>query len=124
MLLTTIPDGLQAGMRLYADVFVDTVTVKNDRVTTVNARVRDAETGRPGPHEITVHPKVMVSSCGALHGPVLFLRSGINDNGLVGTRTFIHPVVGIGAEFQEPINGSLWCASIRLFASVYSPWCG
>ena len=46
-----------------------------------------------------------MSSAGAINGPALFLRSGLNNNGLVGTRTFLHPVIGISARFKEQING-------------------
>jgi choline dehydrogenase-like flavoprotein len=105
MLLTTIPDALKAGMRLFSEVVAQKLVVKNNQVTEVHASVKDPDTGRPGPHQIVVRPKRVVSSCGAIHGPALLLRSGIDDNGLVGKRTFIHPVVGLAAEFAEPING-------------------
>ena len=95
MLLTTIPDAINGGMRLFADTYAERLIVENDRVIAVEARVKDPTSGRPGPHQIKVHAKNLVSSCGALHGR-FFLRSGINDNGLVGQRSFIHPVVGVG----------------------------
>ena len=84
MLLTTIPDAIKGGMRLFADTYAERLIVENDRVVAVQARVKDPSSGRPGPHQVKVHAKHVVSSCGALHGPALFLRSGINDNGLVG----------------------------------------
>lgn len=105
MLLTTIPDGLKAGMRLFSEVVAQKLVVKNNQVTEVHASVKDPDTGRPGPYEIVVRPKRVVSSCGAIHGPALLLRSGIDDGGLVGKRTFIHPVVGLAAEFADPVNG-------------------
>ena len=54
---------------------------------------------------LTIRPKLTVSACGAINGPALFLRSGINDNNRVGLRTFIHQVVAMGAVFDEPIQG-------------------
>ena len=45
-----------------------------------------------------------MSSAGALNGPALLLRSGLDGGGRVGRRTFLHPVIGSTAIFEEPIN--------------------
>lgn len=98
MLLTHIPDALEHGMRLYANTQALQLETQGNRVTAVLAQF--------GPEQqFRIRPKVCVSSCGAINGPALFLRSDINDHGRVGLRTFLHPVVGLASTFDVPIKG-------------------
>ena len=99
MLLTYIPDALKKGMRLYVNTKADKLVEKNGKITHIEVSVSGTN------KTFKISPKLCISSCGAINGPALFLRSGINDNGLVGTRTFLHPVTGIAAIFPEAING-------------------
>lgn len=105
MLVTTIPSAVSSGMRLYTNTRADVLTEKNGRIVSVEASVWDPETRRKTGVTLNIRPKITVSSCGAINGPALFLRSGINDNNRVGLRTFIHPVVAVGAQFSHKING-------------------
>ena len=100
MLLTHIPDALQNGLRLYANTKALRLEEQNGTISAVIA-----EFGTDKTSTFTIRPKVVVSSCGAINGPALFLRSGINDNGRVGKRTFLHPVVGLASLFDTPIKG-------------------
>lgn len=103
MHLTYIPDAIQAGMTLYADARAERFEVAGDRVVAVHAVVLDRETRRPVGPKITVRPKVAVSAAGAINGPALLLRSGLDD-GLVGRRTWLHPVVIVAGEYSEPVD--------------------
>ncbi len=103
MHLTYLPDALDAGARLFADTRVDRLEVAGGRVVAVHASVLDRASGRPSGVAVTVRPKVTVSSAGAINGPALLLRSGLDD-GLVGRRTFLHPVVGVGGRYAEPVH--------------------
>ena len=105
MLITTIPSAVEAGMRLYTNTRADVLVEKNNRIDSIAASVWNPETRRKTGVSLTIRPKITISACGAINGPALFLRSGINDNGRVGLRTFFHPVVAIGALFDEPIHG-------------------
>ena len=105
MLVTTIPEAVKGGMRLYTDTRADRIECSNLRAEMVYASVWDPEKNRPSGRTLQIRPKVVVSSCGAINGPALFLRSGLNDSGLVGRRTFIHPVTGIAALFGTDIDG-------------------
>jgi len=101
--VTVIPEAVEGGMRLYTRVQAQKLSVSNGRVRSVEARgVPRGEVEATGV-AVTVRAKVFVSSCGALNGPALLLRSGILSGGLVGRRTFIHPVVATLGLFEDPI---------------------
>ena len=53
--------------------------------------------------KLTVNAKVFVNSCGAINGPALLLRSGLDSGGRCGRRTFLHPVLASLAVFEDPI---------------------
>lgn len=104
MHITYIPDAVVAGLRLYADVRADRIQIDGDRATAVHASVLDRDNGRATGVELTVKPKVVALCGGAINSPATLLRSGIDQGGLVGRRTFIHPVVGIAGVYTEPVN--------------------
>ncbi len=100
MLLTHIPDALDNSLRLYANSQALRLKEQNGKITEVLV-----EFGTENTKQFTIRPKLVVSSCGAINGPALFLRSEINPNGRVGKRTFLHPVVGLASLFDTPIKG-------------------
>jgi choline dehydrogenase-like flavoprotein len=51
-----------------------------------------------------VRARTFVVSGGAINSPALLLRSGLDAGGLVGRRTFLHPVIASIAEYDEPIE--------------------
>lgn len=104
MHVTYIPDAVENGLWLYADTRAERIEVERDRVVAVHARVLDRATGRPTGRRVVVRPKVAVSCCGAINGPALLLRSGLDRNGRVGKRTFLHPVVAIAGIHDQPIR--------------------
>lgn len=105
MLLTTIPDALEAGMRLFCNTRALQINASSTRVERVVAEVIDPSTNKKTGVRVNINAKIVVSACGAINGPALFLRSGLNEKNIVGKRTFLHPVVGVAAEFDTPING-------------------
>lgn len=100
---TYLQDALDLGLTIHADVRADRFEVDGGRVVAIHASVLDRDTGVPTGTKVTVRPKVAVSSCGAINGPALFLRSGLTD-GPVGRRTFLHPVIAIPAVYEHVIN--------------------
>lgn len=103
MHLTYLPDAVKKGLVLFSDVRAETIETAGDRATAVHGRALLTD-GKPSPHGITVRAKVVVSSGGAINGPALLLRSGIHDGGLVGKRTFLHPVVAMAAFYDREIH--------------------
>jgi choline dehydrogenase-like flavoprotein len=104
MALTTLPDAVSNGATVYADVRAERLEVEGGRVVAVHGVVMERGTARPTSTPVTIRPKVFVSSAGAINGPALFLRSGLDGNGRVGKRTYIHPVVGVMGEYDDPIR--------------------
>jgi len=103
-LITYIPDAVERGMTLFSNVRAERIEVERGRVSSIRGVALDRRTHRPTGRRVVVRPKVAVSSAGAINGPALLLRSGLDDNGRVGKRTFLHPVVIMAADFAEPVN--------------------
>jgi choline dehydrogenase-like flavoprotein len=103
--ITYIEDAVSAGARVYSDVKADRLVVRGGRVEEVEARVLNRHNSRPTGVRIRVRARTVVSSAGAINGPALLLRSGLDEKGLVGKRTFLHPVVALPAYYEEAIEG-------------------
>ncbi|MBS2030352.1 MAG: GMC family oxidoreductase [Deltaproteobacteria bacterium] len=105
MTLTFIPDAVAKGLEVYADVRAERIELEGRKVARVVASVIDRNNGRPTGAKLTVKPKVLAVSCGAINSPNLLLRSGIDNAGRTGKRTFLHPVILMASEFEQRIDG-------------------
>lgn len=105
MHVTYLADAVAGGCRVYTGCRVQQLVEQNNRIREVQAILHDPVTDRPTGATIRVRAKVTVSSAGAINGPALLLRSGLNPNGRVGHRTMLHPVVAMPAIYPHPING-------------------
>jgi choline dehydrogenase-like flavoprotein len=106
MLVTMIPDAIDAGAKLVFRARADRFDIEAGAVKTLRGTLLDAEGKKPTGRSFTVKAKRFVVCGGAINSPALLLRSGIDGGGLVGTRTFLHPVVGSSAIYEEPIEAS------------------
>jgi choline dehydrogenase-like flavoprotein len=104
MHVTCIPDAIAGGMRLYADVEVENLEVSGGKVVAVRGAVMEPSARRKRGPKVVVRPKVVALCGGALNSPALLLRSGINGNGRVGKRTFLHPVVGVAGLYGHRVE--------------------
>lgn len=105
MLITMLPEAVDRGAELYANVRVDTIeTGAARRITQVHGVVLDPTTDLPTGVRVTVKPKLTVMSGGGINNPRVFLQSDINANGRIGKRTFLHPAIGTTAYFDERID--------------------
>jgi choline dehydrogenase-like flavoprotein len=104
MLVTTLPDAVELGMTLYADTSARTIEWAGRKVSAVRAEVVDGVTRRPTGIKVTIRPKLLVVSGGAVNSPALLLRSGFESEGRVGQRSWFHPVVVSTAMFDKPIQ--------------------
>ena len=105
MHVTYLKDAVAAGLRLYADTEARQVEVDGGRAVRVDASVLDRSSSRQTGPRVVVRPRVVVLSGGAINTPALMLRSGLDVEGRVGRRTFLHPVVGMAGLFEEKIEG-------------------
>jgi len=104
MHVTYIPDAVAGGLRVIANCRAERIETAGSRVTAIHGVVMEEDRNRPTGVSVTIRPKLAVSSCGAINGPALLLRSGLDDHGRVGRRTFLHPVVVVVGEHADPIN--------------------
>jgi choline dehydrogenase-like flavoprotein len=104
MHVTYIPDAIEGGLRVFANCRADRFETQGNKVVAVHASVMEKDRDRPTGTSVVIRPKVAISSGGAINGPALLLRSGLDDHGRVGKRTFLHPVVVVVGEYEEPIN--------------------
>ncbi|MGV3622074.1 MAG: GMC family oxidoreductase, partial [Archangium sp.] len=104
MLVTTIPDAVEKGLDVYANVSARVLDWNHRKVQTVHAEVIDPVRNVPTGKRVTVKPKLTVVSGGAINSPGLLLRSGLDSEGRVGSRTWLHPVVAMLAEFPHEVK--------------------
>ena len=102
--VTYLQDARAGGLRIYSNVEARQIVHADGRASSVVADVVDPLSDHPTGVTVTVRPKVLVSACGAINGPALFLRSGIDAGGRMGRRTFVHPVSGIAGRYDAPIR--------------------
>lgn len=101
--VTTIPDAVNGGMRLYSDVEVRQLVHDGKTVSEVRGRVMERDRDRDTAHSVVVKPKVVALCGGAINNPILLFRSDLNPNGRVGTRTFLHPVIALAGIYEEVV---------------------
>ncbi len=104
MLATVLPDAVEAGLELYANTSARVLNWGARRVQSVHAEVLDAATQQPTGVRVTVKPKTVVVSGGAINSPGLLLRSGLDSDGRVGSRMWLHPVVATLAQMPFEVN--------------------
>jgi choline dehydrogenase-like flavoprotein len=103
MLVTLIPDAVEKGMTVQANASVRRLLVANRRVDGVEAELLDPETDKPTGVTLTVKARTVAVCGGAINSPALLLRSGLDGNGNVGKRFFLHPVVIMSAVMPDPV---------------------
>ncbi len=119
MLVTLVPDAIDAGARLVFRARADRFVTRGNGVEKLEATLLDDAGVSPTGKKLTVTAKRFVASGGAINSPALLLRSGISDDGRVGARTFLHPVVGgVGAYDEDifPYRGAPQSAASHHFA--------
>lgn len=104
MLVTLVPDAIDAGARLVFRARADRFETAGGEVSLLRGTFLDPSGRTPTGRTFTVKAKRFVVSGGAINSPALLLRSGLDDGGRVGQRTFLHPVIGSGGLYAEPIR--------------------
>ncbi len=116
MLLTTLPVALDKGARLLVQTRAERFEFADKRVAALHCVGVNTD-GTPTAGAATrVVAKHYVVAGGAINSPALLLRSEAPDpHGLLGKRTFLHPVVVMAAVFEQQVAG--WSGAPQ---SIYS----
>lgn len=104
MLVTLIPDAVERGMDVYANASARRLLVEGRRVRGVEAQILEPSRDVPTGVTLTVRAKTVAVCGGAINSPALLLRSGLTGQGNVGKRLFLHPVVIMSAQMEEPVE--------------------
>lgn len=115
MLVTYIPDAIEKGLTLYANASTREILYSGRKVSGVKAVILDPTTDSETARTLTVKAKVTAICGGAINSPGLLLRSGLDGNGRVGKRFFLHPVTLTTAVFDHKVEA--WSGAPQ---SVYS----
>ncbi|HYW56282.1 MAG TPA: GMC family oxidoreductase [Polaromonas sp.] len=109
MLVTTIPAALDQGAQLLTEMRVEKFELTNGKVTalycqSVMPNGALAQGIRAG-NATKIVAKHYVLAAGAINSPAVLLRSGAPDpHGLLGARTFLHPVVMSSSVFDQKVE--------------------
>ncbi|WP_369601135.1 GMC family oxidoreductase [Hahella sp. SMD15-11] len=102
MLVTTVPGALAQGARLLTNTQVEQVVWQGDQVTELVAMPQEPGTQTPVGHPIRLRGRHYILAASALGSPLILLKSKAPDPyGVLGKRTFLHPVNGILADMPE-----------------------
>jgi choline dehydrogenase-like flavoprotein len=105
MLVTTIPSALQGGATLVHNLRAERFEYAQGQVQRLIAQPV-ALSGDPVGAPITIQAKHHVLAAGGINSPAFLMRSGTPDGpGLIGRRTFLHPVAFSAARFDEKVEG-------------------
>ena len=116
MLITTIPAALTAGARLYYQTRAESFSIKDGKVQHLQCVGIRMNGDKVSDKVLRITAKHYVVAGGAINSPALLKRSDIPDpHGLVGTRTFLHPVSFSSAVYADKIEG--WTGAPQ---SIYS----
>ena len=106
MLVTTIPGALTQGATLLTRARAERFVIKGDKVAQLDCVALDDAGRAPTVRRITLRARHYIVAGGAINSPALLLRSGAPDpHGLLGKRTFLHPVVISAGTFEQRVDG-------------------
>jgi choline dehydrogenase-like flavoprotein len=95
--LTYLDDAQRLGdTTIIAGCRAERVLIKEGRVRGVEARSKDG-------HRVIVRAPVVAVAAGAIHSPLLLMRSGVNLPAL-GRNLFLHPTSAVGGVYDEPVE--------------------
>lgn len=105
MLTTTIPGALALGAQLFTRMRAKRLVLKGDRVESLQCDALAVDGIFSNGHALTVKAKYFIVAGGAINSPALLMRSGVpNESGLLGKRTFLHPVPVVAARMPNKVE--------------------
>ena len=109
MLVTTIPAALDLGAQLLTEMWVEKFELANGKVSALYCQsvMPNGALAHIGRAKVAtkIIAKHYVLAGGAINSPAVLLRSGAPDpHGVLGARTFLHPVVMSSAVFSQKVE--------------------
>jgi choline dehydrogenase-like flavoprotein len=106
MLVTTLPVALDRGATLLEQTRVVQLEIRQDRVVALQCVAVAPNGAERAAAPTRISARHVVVAGGAINSPALLLRSHAPDpHGVLGTRTFLHPVVLSAATFDHEVAG-------------------
>jgi choline dehydrogenase-like flavoprotein len=107
MLVTTIPAALDRGATLLVQTRAERLEIAGGQVSALHCTgVQMNGAVAANARRTVIRAKHFVVAGGAINSPALLMRSGAPDpHGLLGQRTFLHPVVLSSAVFKQDVAG-------------------
>ena len=107
-LVTTIPGALKEGATLISKARAENFEIKNGRIFSLKCLSMTKRGNAPSTNSINIRARHYILAAGGIGSPAVLLRSKkkiLNPYGIVGTRTFLHPVNLSGAIMPFEIFG-------------------
>jgi choline dehydrogenase-like flavoprotein len=118
MLVTTLPTALDRGATLLVQARAQTLELAGGKVQAVRCEPVAMNSAPVAGQRTRVVAKHFVVAGGAINSPALLMRSKLPDpHGLLGKRTFLHPVTLSSAVFEDRIEG--WQGAPQTMYSDY-----
>jgi choline dehydrogenase-like flavoprotein len=106
MLVTTIPAALEHGATLLVETRAERFTLSNGRVRSLRCVPVQPNGEMAGAAGTDIVARHYVLAAGAINSPSVLMRSGAPDpHGVLGRRTFLHPVVMSAALMAAKVEG-------------------
>lgn len=106
MLVTTIPAALDRGAMLVVETRAHRLEIANGRVRALHCAAVGPNGRSLGVPGFAISARHYVLAAGAINSPAVLLRSEAPDpHGLLGKRTFLHPVVLSSAVMDQKVEG-------------------
>lgn len=121
MLVTTIPEALKRGARLYHRARVEKILHDGKKATGVLCMGMQQDGVTPTGVAVTVRARHVVLAAGGINSPGLMLRSEVPDPyRTIGKRTMLHPVNAVFARFDDKVEP--WSGAPQSLYSDHFQW--
>ncbi|KAI1868243.1 hypothetical protein JX265_007066 [Neoarthrinium moseri] len=111
-----LPAAQKAGARFIEGLDISQILFENELAKTATgvkgiwtSRTVDSISGERVRRRIQINAKKVIVACGALHSPLLLMRSGLK-NPQIGKNLYMHPTGNFGAVFNDVVGS--WKGSI------------
>lgn len=102
--VTTVPEALRLGVKLFADCEVDHLDLEGGRATGLTASFIDRRTQRSTGHALKVKAKVVIVAAGGFNSAPLLMRSKVPDpSGQLGRNLRVNPCPQVFGLFNQDV---------------------